>query len=165
MALARALERELLRDGNLQVRMTRESDSTVELASRARLIQALHPDLVVSLHGNACSHPETAGFETFYRHPVSLNLARRIHRSVVERLGRPDRGIRQARLYVLRDPGVPAVLLESGYLTHPEDARLLRSSAFRDDLAKAIASAVRQHMDRREAVTPRVARGALPARP
>ena len=159
LALARALEQELTRDGGVQVWMTRDSDVTVELSTRARFIQTLRPDLVVSLHGNACSHPETSGLETFYRHPESLGLARRIHRMVVERLGREDRGVRQARLYVLREPGVPAVLLESGYLTNPDDARLFRSSAFHADLARAIALAVRTHLERREGLRSRIARG------
>ena len=159
LALARALEQELMRDGDVQVWMTRDSDVTVELSTRARFIQALRPDLVVSLHGNACSHAETSGLETFYRHPESLGLARRIHRTVVERLGREDRGVRQARLYVLREPGVPAVLLESGYLTNPEDARLFRKPEFHVDLARAIALAVRTHLERREGLRSRVARG------
>jgi N-acetylmuramoyl-L-alanine amidase len=158
LALARALEHELARQGDVQVWMTRDSDVTVELSTRARLIQALRPDLVVSLHGNACSHPGTAGLETFYRHPESLPLARRIHRTVVERLGREDRGVRQARLYVLREPGVPSVLLESGYLTNPGDARLFRSPAYHVDLARAIALAVRTHLDRRESLRTRFAR-------
>ena len=47
---------------------------------------------------------------------------------------------------VLRAAGVPAVLIETGFLTNPEDARLLRTSVYRNRLAGAIGNGIRAYV-------------------
>jgi N-acetylmuramoyl-L-alanine amidase len=50
--------------------------------------------------------------------------------------------LRSAGFIVLRAPDVPSVLLELGFLSHPEDVKLLTSAAWRDKVAGAMAEAV-----------------------
>lgn len=146
LALARATRAELEAEGDLNVVLTRTADTTVDLASRTRLIDALHPALFVSLHANSCSTPEIGGFETYYRNEISLPLARFLHQSVVGALGRPDRGVRQARLFVLRHPSVPSVLLESAYLSNPAEEKLLNLESYQHDLGVALARGIRTYL-------------------
>ena len=47
---------------------------------------------------------------------------------------------------VLRAAGVPAVLIETGFLTNPEDARLLRTPAYQKRLASAIGDGIRAYV-------------------
>jgi N-acetylmuramoyl-L-alanine amidase len=61
--------------------------------------------------------------------------------STVEGLG-PDRGLRQAPFYLLREAEVPSVLVEAGYASHPEQARFLASSAARARIAAALAQGI-----------------------
>jgi N-acetylmuramoyl-L-alanine amidase len=71
--------------------------------------------------------------------------ARLIEGRLRERLGlRASRGIRQtgAALDVLRGTGVPAVLLEVGFIDHPEEGARLASPAGQDLLASALAAAI-----------------------
>ncbi len=49
---------------------------------------------------------------------------------------------RSANFVVLRAPDVPAVLIETGFISNPHEAKLLASSAFQDRMAAAIASGV-----------------------
>ncbi|MNL38425.1 N-acetylmuramoyl-L-alanine amidase AmiA precursor [compost metagenome] len=73
---------------------------------------------------------------------MSRPLARHLHSAVARILARPDRGVRQARLYVLRSQTVPSVLVESAYLSNPEEEKLLASEAFQKELGSAVAKGI-----------------------
>lgn len=153
LALARATREALAAGGDLNVVLTRTADTTVDLASRARLIEALRPAMIVSLHGNSCTTPEIGGMETYYRNEPSQPLARFLHQAVVGALNRPDRGIRQARLYVLRHPSVPSVLLEAAYLSNPEEERLMGSETFQAEFGTALARGIRGYLAQQQELT------------
>jgi N-acetylmuramoyl-L-alanine amidase len=73
----------------------------------------------------------------------NLQLATRIHQELVRTTGRSDRGVRRARFMgVLKTQNRPAVLLEGGYLSNPEEAQLIAQPAFRQKLAEAVANAL-----------------------
>jgi N-acetylmuramoyl-L-alanine amidase len=73
----------------------------------------------------------------------NYHFATRLHRALVQATGRKDRGVRRARFMgVLRGQERPAVLLEGGYLTDPEEARLIATEDFRQKLAEAVAKAL-----------------------
>lgn len=60
----------------------------------------------------------------------------------------PNRGVKQAPLAVITNALMPSVLVEVGYLSHPEEARLLGGQKFQDDAGRAIADAVLQFFER-----------------
>ena len=60
----------------------------------------------------------------------------------------PNRGVKQAPLAVITNAIMPAVLVEIGYLSHPEEARLLADEGFQKEAGEAIAEAVRRFFQR-----------------
>ena len=64
------------------------------------------------------------------------------------------KGRRYAGFRVLKAPDVPSVLIELGYMTHPEDVKRLKSSAWRGKVAGAVASAVDTYFVKRTARNP-----------
>lgn len=73
----------------------------------------------------------------------NLELAYDLHRSILKRTGRTDRGIRRARfMTVLREQQRPAVLIEGGYLSNPEEAKLIATPEYRQKLAEGVAEAL-----------------------
>ncbi|MFB0989056.1 MAG: N-acetylmuramoyl-L-alanine amidase [Gammaproteobacteria bacterium] len=50
--------------------------------------------------------------------------------------------VQQASLEVLKSPDIPSILIETGYLTNPDEARRLNTSAFQQKLARGIAQGV-----------------------
>ncbi|MDY0109779.1 MAG: N-acetylmuramoyl-L-alanine amidase [Candidatus Krumholzibacteria bacterium] len=85
---------------------------------------------------------------------ASSDLAEVIQAEVSRDLGLPDRGVRQAGFRVLVGAWMPAVLIEMGFLTHPEDARQLRSDRYQRALARAVGDAIltyRAQVERRVA--------------
>ena len=70
-------------------------------------------------------------------------LAVRLHDSLVKNTARPDRGVRRARfMTVLREQRRPAVLLEGGFVSNPEEANLILQPTFRQQLAEAVRDAL-----------------------
>jgi N-acetylmuramoyl-L-alanine amidase len=67
----------------------------------------------------------------------------RLHRTLIEETGAVDRGLRRARFVgVLRWQKRPAVLLEAGYLSNPEEAKKVATASYRQLLAEAVAKAL-----------------------
>lgn len=138
----------------LEIRMTRERNvdpvqpwsQAADLAQRARTANAWGADAYLSIHVNAAGNPQAHGVET-YHHPeaseASRRLAQAIHGHLVP-LFRADRGVRQKDLAVLRLTRCPAVLVELGFITNPEDRKALADPAFRQRLAEALAAGLRE---------------------
>ena len=72
-----------------------------------------------------------------------------------------NRGIKQAPFRVLSGAAMPAVLVEIGFISHPEEEKQLRSAAFQESVAAAIARAVGEYFARRQTTAP--GPGATPA--
>ncbi len=130
--------RAFLRQRGVRVVMTREADVFVDLAERVPIALRAGATVFVSIHANASTQGTVRGVETYYLRPDSVTLATFIQEELGRSLGIPDRGIRTANFKVLRDSPVPAVLVEIGYLTSPEDEALLRTPEFRERVAQAI---------------------------
>ncbi len=72
----------------------------------------------------------------------SSSLAYDIHERLVSSLGAEDHGVKQAPFYVLAGARMPAVLLEVGFLSHVEEAAKIRTRAYRDRIADAVAEGI-----------------------
>jgi len=136
--------RQLLEQQGVQVVMTRYSDQTVELQSRVDIAERANADLFVSIHANAInlSRPDVNGIETYYFSAAGRRLAEVIHASMLSASGMNDRGVRQARFFVLRRTSMPATLLEVGFVTGAQDAPRLADPAWRQRMAEAIAQGI-----------------------
>lgn len=139
--------RDLLEEQGVRVIMTREDNRTLSLEARVELANRVNGNLFVSLHANAISmsRPDVNGIETYY-FQTGEQLARTLHRSLIEATGGPDRGVRTARFYVLRHTRMPAVLLELGFVTGAQDARRLADPQYREVLSQAIARGILQYV-------------------
>lgn len=79
---------------------------------------------------------------------ASSDLAEVVQRHVTRALHIPDRGVRQAGFRVLVGAWMPAVLIELGFLTHPDDAAQLSRDSYRRQLAHAIGDAIETYRNR-----------------
>ena len=72
----------------------------------------------------------------------------KLHRAVIQATGGNDRGVRRARfLTVLRGQNRPAALLEGGYLSNPDEAKLILSAEHRQKLPEAVANPLKTKME------------------
>ncbi|MEO0178258.1 MAG: N-acetylmuramoyl-L-alanine amidase [candidate division WOR-3 bacterium] len=75
----------------------------------------------------------------------SQKLAFFVHEKLKD--GRNDRGIKQAGFYVLRKVYAPSILIEIGFISNPEEAKLLMDEEYQNKLAKAIAEGIKNYID------------------
>lgn len=134
-------------ESNLDVRLTREDDTFLELSERADVANQAGADYFVSLHHNAGGGN---GFES-YVYPGTSDDAtgqkrHAVHEVMVSFLSQydvPDRGEKEANFAVLRETKMSAVLLENLFLDSPKDADLLKKPDFLQGLSEAIASGIK----------------------
>jgi N-acetylmuramoyl-L-alanine amidase len=140
----------LLEQQGVQVVITRNADVDLGLEPRVVLARQVNASIFVSIHANAISmsRPDVNGIETYYFHAASYGLAQELHRAMVRASGAPDRGVRQARFYVIRNTpaDMPSVLLEVGFVTGATDAPRLASAEGRRVLAQAIAQGIVRYL-------------------
>jgi N-acetylmuramoyl-L-alanine amidase len=73
----------------------------------------------------------------------NIVFAARIQAGLVRASGRRDRGVRRARfMTVVREQKRPAILVEGGFLSNPDELGLILQPAFRERLAKAVCDAL-----------------------
>jgi len=94
----------------------------------------------------------------------SSRLAESVQRELNFLVGTRDRGVRQAPFRVLTGATMPAILVEVGFVSNPDEERQLMSSEYRDRIVEAITRAVRQFLGGRAQLgvhaTPSVGGGA-----
>jgi N-acetylmuramoyl-L-alanine amidase len=138
---------EILERNGIQVIMTRDSDYFVTLPGRVTMAEQANASVFVSIHANSAgeNRPEVSGLET-YHYDTGLTLARIVHSKILQSLNIRDRSVRRARFYVLRKNSMPAILVETGYLTGRDDVAKLRTSAYQNQMAEAIAQGILQYL-------------------
>lgn len=133
----------ILEQQGVQAIMTRSDDIDLDLEPRVALAEQVNATLFVSIHANAInmSRPDVNGLEVYY-YESGAGLARLMHDTILQSVNMRSRGIRSARFYVLRRTSMPAILIETGYVTGSEDAANFSNPAFRRQLAEAIARGI-----------------------
>ncbi len=127
----------LRQNGNFTVRLSRPTPETQlgssnsgSLVARVQDANSWGADYFISIHTNAADNPAANGSEVLvYRASGSAyQLAENISRALYETTGLRERGvIERPGLYVLRRTQMPAVLVELGFITNPQNAALMES--------------------------------------
>lgn len=135
----------LEKDSRFQPRLTRSTDTFIELGVRANIANDWNSDALVSIHGNTYEDKNISGTETYYRYDNSLQLAQSIHKQIVEAMGFRDREVREDQLKVLTYSNMPAALVEVGYLTNPEEEGVMLGADGQARAAQAIVEGIKQY--------------------
>lgn len=139
-----------LKVGNILVKngvetiYTRISDKTQSLQQKCDVSNTAKPDFFVSIHANSYTSSTVSGIETFYSsgNAAGLKLAQAVQGELIKETGRVDRKVKTAGFYVLNNTDATAILVETSFLSNPEEERLLGTNAYQDKLAKAISTGI-----------------------
>ncbi|MFB0924702.1 MAG: N-acetylmuramoyl-L-alanine amidase, partial [Vicingaceae bacterium] len=80
----------------------------------------------------------------------SLSFAAKVQTQFTERVGRKNRGVKQAGFLVLHQTNMPSVLIETGFLTNKEEEKFLVSDLGQDYLASAVFRAFKSYKNELE---------------
>ena len=141
---------ELLEQQGYRVEYTRSDDTYVSLAARAEQANTQGADIFVSIHANAFpQNTDVNGLETYYLEPGGQAeiLAECIHEAVLSATGANDRETRTANFYVLRHTDMPAVLVETGYMTNEDECEKLASPDYQQQIAQGVAAGILAYLE------------------
>lgn len=171
LSVALKLEKILKRKG-YTVFMTRDTDKDfgssqqADLANRTEVANNFvegnrDNSIFISIHHNASASPSYRGYETYYYDANDYNpkwppdplqihynsessrLAHIIHNNVLEDAPVTEgRGILGRAFYVVRNAQVPSTLVEIGYMTNPQEEKLIKSDSFQQEIAGALAGGI-----------------------
>lgn len=130
--------------GSFHTVMMRGNDTFVDLDDRVIGANHFGDAVLISMHFNS-GPSNVRGPETYYWRVDSYGLATRLQRAMasVSPAENANRGLVRRRLRLTRNPEIPCVLLEGGYISNPAESRLIAESGYRQRLASAIAGAIR----------------------
>lgn len=160
--------RDLLTKQGFKVVLTRKRDTFPELSDRADIANRAGADLFLSLHFNAFIQDKSVnGAETYCLTPAGASssnaggvgagtgayrgnanneenicLAYQIQKSLVRSAASEDRGVKRARFQVLREVSMPAVLIETGFMSNAAEGRKIFDAKSRKAFARAIVDGI-----------------------
>lgn len=148
------------------VLLSRELDITLSLEDRTNKANTWGADLLVSIHTNAAGSPEARGIETWHSKngewgarfsDQAKRVAMIVQEELVKATGLKDRGIktrlvdrRDSPIYgldyyaVIRKAKCPAIIIEAGFHTNPQEEAKLKTADFRQKVAEGIAAGIRR---------------------
>ena len=149
-----ALKEKLVSAG-YRVELTRKTDDGLYLESaknkkmsdlnaRMEIIKRANPNLVISIHMNSFSSPSAHGASTYYRSGDESGqiVSDLIQQSLNTYLGAPSTKGKVGDYYILNESYYTAVLIECGFLSNPEEERLLNTDEYLEKFVGAVYNAI-----------------------
>ena len=148
------LLKEALEELGVQVSVTRSESEALgdtkkeDMRRRGELLCTEGADAVVSVHMNHFSDRKVAGPMTFYQAGAEegQELAQAVMDALCAGLGLKARLANPGNNFVTRIPTAPAVLVECGFLSNPEEELRRQEPEYQQKLARAIAAGVRAYL-------------------
>lgn len=142
--------KEQLESAGVTVIMTRQTDTGVSLDQRAIVANQAGSDLFVSVHCNSFEG-QASGLECYY---YKAEEGQRLAQAITDAaagLGVATRQVQKNNYQVLWDTDMTAVLVETGFLSDPQDRAALLTPEHQDRVARAIAQGVADILRTRQA--------------
>lgn len=146
----------ILEKMGFKVIMTRETDKDVwgrpnmpgydadesELQARVNIANENGAALFLSIHFNACADPSIHGTQVYYYSPQSYRYASTMINDIAKvNPVYTDRPIRRP-FWVIKYTTMPAILIETDFITNPAVASQVYNSAYQEKMAQAIAQGI-----------------------
>lgn len=144
------LVKEYLEECNVSVLLTREDDTYIDKYDRAELANEKNVDLFVSIHCNYLEdNPGISGVETYYMENArnGMEFATAVHNNILSVTGANDMYVRTNDFVVIKNTLMPAILVETGYLSNAEDVRLLSTDEYKQKMAYGIAAGIVEYLN------------------
>ena len=132
--------------------MTRECDGNISLDDRVKLARDNCSNIFVSIHLNSIPDikfdvHKHKGTSVYYYNQNSKELAKTVQKSVIEKLGTRNDGVKTASFAVTRPTEYIGILVEVAYMIHPNDSVLYTRDDFPRETAKAIADGILNYIN------------------
>lgn len=149
LEISKKLEAELKHLG-AKVYLTREEDINKDLYERIDFAKEKEADFLISIHQNSLPDRRNIdkkhGTGVYYYNKEAYNLAKEIKDSLVKETNFKDDGVNLSSLALTRAQNPLCVLVECGYIIHPDESKKLSDSKFQKLTAHAIAVGIKNYL-------------------
>jgi N-acetylmuramoyl-L-alanine amidase len=140
---------DIIRSAGGDALLTRSGDTLpggstpADLEARVNIAIKAKADLFISIHNDSFTDSTVGGTSTFYSSASPENaesrvFAEAVQAELVRELNLNDRKVKDAAFYVIKYTAMPAILVELGFISNPEEEKLLGSPDFQKKAAGAI---------------------------
>jgi len=151
----------ILRQTGAEVMLTRENDRDFstspqghaqrkqeDLKARAEIINKAGGDMLISIHVNSFPSDKWSGAKTFYERssPEGKELAKAIQQSLSNIMGNTHREEKPIDAYLLNKTDMLGVIVEVGFISNPQEEKLLQDTAYQEKLAWAIYNGIAKYL-------------------
>ncbi len=127
----------ITREGDYDLSSGGTNKKREDLNKRVKLINQSDANLVVSIHLNAIESSRWRGAQCFYTED-NKNLATIMQKNMRELLDTNRKAKEIDNIFILDNIKVPGLLIEVGFLSNEEEARLLGSDSYQELIANTI---------------------------
>lgn len=134
----------ILENRGFQTEFSRTENETVSLSERAEMANKTDADLLISIHCNGFINSAASGVEV-YSFPGNTKggqLAKILSEKISAKFALKNRGAKTENFAVLRLSKMPAVLIETAFITNAAEEDLMNSPGFSREMANTIAESV-----------------------
>ena len=126
-----------------------------DLRARVATVDSLEDAILISVHMNRFPDSAVKGMTFYYspNHPDSYRLAKLMHERLLTTLQSDNkRPMKEAsgNIYLLYHTAAPAVLVECGFLSNPEEEALLGTEVYQDKIAALFAESILAYINEKE---------------
>lgn len=141
---------DILTSRGVSVIMTRTGDYDVSMNERVSTVLSHNPDIVVSIHANSIGYatdPERVrGTSTYYKHIGYKPLADMVYKKLID-IGLAEFGVIGSFNFLLNDLiEIPNVLVETAFLSNPEEEMLLLDDEMQKEIADAVIKGIENYL-------------------
>lgn len=164
LKIAVKLKEELEKKG-IQVVITRNTDTGLysetdtnkkiaDMKNRCRTINESNANILVSIHQNSYSSQEVKGAQVFFyeNSKEGEKLAGILQSVIKEKIDNENTRQHKANdsYYILLNVEMPAVIVECGFLTNPDECKKLLDENYQKEMAQAITAGIVEYMNKSE---------------
>ncbi len=131
-----------LENQGIKVVMTRPGDQTRSLQERVDIANQTNAFAFVSIHANSALNSQAHGVEVYTKRGSDHTFARIVVNSIVAETGQYNRGDKEADFYVIKHTVMPAILIETGFISNPQEEEFLWNKANQEKMAQGIVNGI-----------------------
>lgn len=149
LQITKALRKELKKRG-AKVYLTRKKDKQISLSDRTAFAKEKNSDILLSIHQNSLANradiDKKHGVGTYYYHPQAKPLAQKIQDNLLFATNFKDDKVNYASFALTRPTSQLSVLIECGYIIHPQEAQKISDKKFQKIIARAITKGCEEYL-------------------
>ena len=170
LAISLLMKKELDKSGNVQAQLTRTSDKDVSLSERKQIVKKMQSEIFIGIHVNAGFSKHSTGYEIYFPGfkgslseqsdskeilkdmaknkylNASVKLAQLIQKNMDKVFPRKSRGLRDSAIPSLEGLSIPAVIVEIGFATNPEDRKKILDAKTQEAIAHALCQSIKDFL-------------------